>query len=143
MKKWIFIVFCFLLVACNDNTTLTAETPEKALQLLDSKNDYPKISKLLNSIEISDAQVIYVFEGEINNQSEWFVANIEKIGETKWQVYESINIGLPNNRDGKHSAGTNSFTAGISNNPQEKTDNRRVINIPDNEHFVWVELHEK
>lgn len=141
MKKWIIIVFCFLLVACDNNAALTAETPDKALQLLESQKDYPKIIKLLNSIEINEEQVIYVFEGEINNQSEWFVANIEKVGESKWLVKESINVGLPNSEAEKNSAGTNTFNAGISNVPLKKLDDRKVVTIPGHEYFVWIELN--
>lgn len=141
MKKWMVIILCLFLIACNDKNTLTADSPEKALQLLDSNGDYPKITKILNSTKINDKQIFYVFEGKVNNQAEWFVANIELNDDLKWFVNESINIGLPNKDNGKYSAGTNSFTAGLSNNVAEQRDNRIIVNIPDNDYYVWIELH--
>ncbi len=141
MKKWLIIIFCLLLVACNDNDTNTADSPEKALQLLGSKEgDYPKIIKILNSIEVNEKQVFCIFKGKFNNHTEWFIANVEKDEDSNWFVKELINIGLPNSEYEKYSAGTNTFTAGLSNNPKEKKDNRIIVTLPDNDYYVWIEL---
>ena len=141
MKKWLVIMLCLFLVACNDNNTKSAESPEKALQLLSSSMEgYPKIVRILNSIDISNKQVFYIFEGENDDHSEWFVANIEADQDANWFVNESINIGLPNSDYDDQYSGTNTFTAGFSSNSEEIKDNWKVFHIPDSEYYVWIEL---
>lgn len=121
---------------------MTAESPEKALQILESTEDYPKINKIINSIDISEKQCFHVFEGEIEDHTEWLVANIEKNEDSKWFVHESINIGLPNSENEKYASGTNTFRAGDSNKSEEIKDNRHIVQIPENDYFIWIELFE-
>lgn len=40
----LFLIAC---IACNDIKTITADTTEKALQLLNNLGDYPKMIKIL------------------------------------------------------------------------------------------------
>lgn len=139
LKKWILITLCVFLVACSDNS-YTADSPEAALQLLHSKEDYAKVVNMLDSIQISEKQIFYIFEGELNNQIEWYVANIEKDEELKWFVKEAINIGLPNSDSEKYSSGTNTFSAGIGFDTEEVKDNWKIVEITDESYYVWIEL---
>lgn len=143
MRYCLILFFCLFLMGCTVTNNAIADTPEEALRLIESKEqDYPKILSLINSIEISDKQVFYVYEGEVNSNKEWFVANIENNDDSKWFVHESINIGMPNSENEKYAAGTNSFTAGFSSDLQEIKDDWKVVNIPSHNYFVWIELHD-
>ncbi|BDH60367.1 hypothetical protein MTP04_04970 [Lysinibacillus sp. PLM2] len=142
MRNCLIFFICLFLMGCTVTNNAIADTPEKALRLIESKGQgYPKILSLLNSIEISEKQVFYVYEAEINSNKEWFVANLEKNDDSKWFVHESINIGMPNSENEIYAAGTNTFTAGLSNDLQEIKDDWIVINIPSHNYFVWIELH--
>ena len=136
MKKSIILLFSVFLVACQNIGF--AETPEEALQKFDAKEDTINITKILNSTNDNQKQGFYVFEGETDNQTEWFVANVVT-NDLYWYVKESINIGKPGSDNETYSSGTDSFIAGLSNNAEEQKDNRLIIEIPESEYYVWIE----
>ena len=135
MKKILIIFFSLFLVGCN----IISETPEDALQKLDSREDTFKITKILNSGSYNARQGFYVFEGEVEGKTEWFVANVVT-NDLYWYVKDFINIGVPNNENELHSSETNTFIAGLSNESEEKKDDRIIIIIPETDFFVWIEL---
>lgn len=142
MKKFLLILFCLFLVACDNSINIISETPEEAMKKLDSKEDTFKINKILNSTSDNHLRVFYVFEGEVDNKTEWFVANVVS-NDLSWYVKDFISIGIPNNENESYSSGTNTFTAGLSNKPNEKKNNRIIVDIPENDYYVWIELLEK
>ena len=135
MKKILIIFFSLFLVGCN----IISKTPEDALQKLDSREDTFKITKILNSGSYNGRQGFYVFEGEVEGKTEWFVANVV-INDLYWYVKDFINIGVPNNENELYSSETNTFIAGLSNESEEKKDDRIIIIIPETDFFVWIEL---
>ena len=138
MKKSIIMLFCLFLIACNSSGIIIAETPEEALQKLDSKEDDFKINKILNSTNDNQKQGYYVFEGEVDNRIEWFVANVVT-NDLSWYVKDFVNIGTPNNENETYSSGTDTFTAGLSNKPEDKKNDRIIVDIPENDYYVWIE----
>ena len=134
MKKPLIILLSLFLVACG---IIIAETPEEALEKFDSKEDTIKITKVLNTASYNEKQGFYVFEAEVENKTKWFVANIVN-NDLYWYVKESIDIGVPNSEN--EAAGTKTFNAGISNKIEEKKDNRIIVNIPESDYYVWIEL---
>ncbi|CAM4020836.1 hypothetical protein [Lederbergia lenta] len=135
MKKPLIILLSLFLVACG---LIIAETPEEALEKFDSKENTFKITKVLNTASYNEKQGFYVFEAEVENKTKWFVANIVN-NDLYWYVKDSIDIGAPNSENEAYSAETDTFTAGISNKAEEKKDNRIIVDIPQNDHYVWIE----
>ena len=129
--------FVLFLVGCN----IIAETPEDALKKLDSQEVNFKITKMLNSGANHPKQGFYVFEGETEDETEWFVANVVT-NDLYWYVKDFINVGIPNNKDESYSSQATTFIAGISNESKEKKDDRIIIPIPENDYFVWIEVLE-
>lgn len=104
------------------------------------EKDFAQKINPLHSVEISENQVFYVFEGEINNHKEWFVANIEQENESDWVVIEAVNIGLPNSQQVIARSGGTTSNAGIKSNSEEIKDDWKIVNIPNSDYYVWIEL---
>lgn len=132
-------MLCLSISACN--AMGMAETPEDALQILDSKEDSIKITKILNSGSSNVKQGFYVFESEVENKTEWYVAHIVS-NDLFWRVKEISRIGSPNENK-TNATEANTFTAGLSNKTEDKETYPIIIDIPDNDYFVWIELQGK
>ena len=137
-KSLIILFFCLFLIACNNSGIIIAETPEEALQKLDSKEEGFKINKILNSTNDNQKQGYYVFEGEVGKRTELFVANVVT-NDLSWYVKDFVNIGTPDNDNASYPSGTDTFTAGLSNKPEEKKSDRIIIDIPEDDYYVWIE----
>ena len=135
MKKVLMIFISLFLVGCN----ITAATPEDALQKLDSKEGTFKINKIVDSASHNQKQDFYVFEGEVEGGTEWFVANVVT-NDLYWYVKEFAGIGTPSNADESSTTEAETFIAGLSNEPEEKKDGRFIIHIPESDYFVWIEV---
>lgn len=133
------MLFCLFLIACNYNGIIIAETTEEALQKLDSQEDAFKINKIINSTnDNNQKQGYYVFEDEVDNRTEWFVANVVT-NDLSWYVKDFVNIGIPNYENESYSSRTDTFTAGLRNKPVEKKNDRIIVDVPENDFYVWIE----
>ncbi|MBS4176927.1 hypothetical protein [Lederbergia citrea] len=136
MKKLLIILLSLFLVACG---TTIAATPEEALEKFDSKERTINITKVLNTGSYNVKQVFYVFEAEVEDKTKWFVANVVT-NDLYFYVKESIDIGVPNSENEANSAEAKTFIAGISNKTEENKNNRIIVNIPESDYYVWIEL---
>lgn len=137
MKKVLIIFLSLFLAGCS----ITAATPEDALQKLDSREGTFKINKIVDSASDNQKQGFYVFEGEVEDGTEWFVANVAT-NDLYWYVKEFAGIGAPSNADESSTTEAETFIAGLSNEPEEKKDDTFIIHIPESDYFVWIEVIE-
>ncbi|WP_391122287.1 hypothetical protein [Psychrobacillus sp. L3] len=147
MKYFLIVIFSLVLVACTDDEVLYSNTPDKAIELLESEVGFVKNMNVIQETDVNVNRKIYVFEGEgaISDNSEYktqyFVALVEK-QKKGWVVLESLGIGKPSDRS--IATGGNYFQAGfidISENLQLKK-NQYALNIPEKDYSIWVELLE-
>ena len=80
-----------------------------------------------------------IFEGEVDDKTEWFVADIVT-NDLYWYVKDFVNIGEPSSENESHSSRTKTFTAGLSNKTNETKNNRIIVEIPESNYSVWIEL---
>lgn len=139
MKKWIVLFLCLFLVACSDGAK-TAKSPEEALQLLQSDQKFVSITKILTSTEISEDEIVYVFEGSNNRESEWYVAYLQKNNVDEWFVVEAFNIGVPSSSNYINYSGGNTFRAGIRSDGDLMEDGAIIVPIPNSKYFVQIEF---
>ena len=137
MKKALMIFFSVFLAGCN----ITAATPEDALQKLDSREGTFKINKIVDSASDNQKQGFYVFEGQVEDGTEWFVANVAT-NDFYWYVKEFAGIGTPSNAGESSPTEAATFIAGLSNEPKEKKDGTFIIHLPKSDYFVWIEVIE-
>ena len=138
MKKALMIFFSVFLAGCN----ITAATPEDALQKLDSREGTFKINKIVDSASDNQKQGFYVFEGQVEDGTEWFVANVAT-NDFYWYVKEFAGIGTPSNAVESSTTEAETFIAGLSNESGGKKDGRFIIHIPESDYFIWIEAVEK
>lgn len=114
-KTLILLLLSIFLVACS--ITTAAGTPEKSLEKFYAKENI-KVITVLDTDYDNHKQGFYVIEGEVDNETKWFVANIVS-NDLYWYVKEAIDIGIPNSENEAESSGT-TFTAGFSIKTEEK-----------------------
>ncbi|WP_252504416.1 hypothetical protein [Sporosarcina sp. Marseille-Q4943] len=149
MKYLLIVILSLLLVACTDEEVLYSNTPDKAIELLESEVGFVKNMNviLIQETDINVNRKIYVFEGEgaisdnSENKTQYFVALVEK-QKKGWVVLESLGIGKPSDRS--IATGGNYIEAGfidISENLELKK-TQYALNIPEKDYSIWVELLE-
>lgn len=140
MRKWLVLFVCLFLVACSSNEVKTADSPEEALQLLQTEKKFVNISGIIASTEVSENEIFYVFEGSNNSNTEWYVAYVQKNEVNHWEVIEAFSIGLPNRADYVNYSGGNTFRAGIRKEGDLIEEGAITVPIPGSEFFVMIEL---
>ncbi|MFS0688944.1 hypothetical protein AB1K89_06855 [Sporosarcina sp. 179-K 8C2 HS] len=149
MKYFLIVILSLLLVACTDEEVLYSNTPDKAIELLESEVGFVKNMNviLMHETDVNVNRKIYVFEGEgaisdnSENKTQYFVALVEK-QKKGWVVLESLGIGKPSDRS--IATGGNYIEAGfidISENLELKI-TQYVLNIPEKDYSIWVEILE-
>lgn len=137
MRRLFLIVFTTLLVACNASGF--AATPEEALHNLDAKENSFTITNILESVGGNQKGGFFVFEGEVENKKEWFVANVVS-NDLYWYVKDYVCVGTPTSESESETViRSKSFIAGWSNNEEDRKHYRFIVNIPNNDYFIWIE----
>jgi hypothetical protein len=148
MNYFLIVILSLLLVACTDDEVLYSNTPDKAIELLESEVGFVNNMNVIQEKDVNVNRKIYVFEGEraisdnSENKTQYFVALVEK-QKKGWVVLESLGIGKPSDRE-IIATGGSYFKAGfidISENLQLKK-NQYALNIPKKDYSIWVELLE-
>lgn len=148
MKYFLITLLCLLLFACTDDEVLYSNTPDQALELLESAFGFVDNVDAIQEMGINDDRKIYVFEGKVaisdhsENITQYFVALVEN-QEKGWVVLESLGVGKTSDSE-SIATGGNIFKAGFintSDNLQLKK-NQYALNIPEKDYFIWVELLE-
>lgn len=132
-KILILLLLSIFLVACS--ITTAAGTPEKSLEKFYTKENI-KVITVLDTDYDNHKQGFYVIEGEVDNETKWFVANIVS-NDLYWYVKEAIDIGIPNIENEAESSGT-TFNAGFSIKTEKKKNSRINVDIPESDYYVWI-----
>lgn len=117
-----------------------ADSPEEALEKLNTEAQYIEIENILNTEQISEEEIFYVFEGHKSNSTEWYVAYVKKHHSGSWFVAESYSIGLPNKESSVNYSAGKLFRASIHGNGESTEEGGIAVPIPNSEYFVRIEL---
>lgn len=146
MKRFIMLIVAIglVLVGCgqgetNGNNEESSNTPKEALIKLQLEEGFAEVIEIYETIEISEDRVISVYKGEMDNEEDIFVANIEKRDDV-WLVTDATNIGLPSVERFDQSSSTEKFQAGYTIEKEMSTEKRKIIKINNNDIKVWVDV---
>lgn len=135
----IFLLSVFLLAGCQTDKDQSSATPEEALYQLHFKKSYAKPSEIYQVLEIGKGRVLAVYKGEMDDEENMYVANIES-DNGKWLVTDAISIGMPSADKLNQSSVTDRFAAGYTTDEISSSEDIRIVECKDCDFNIWVEL---
>ncbi|WP_172371001.1 hypothetical protein [Sporosarcina jiandibaonis] len=144
MRKYLLIILSSLfLVSCNDEKAFIGDTPDEAIEKLETV--FVQNMKDIQLVDINNEQKISIFRATALNENEleYYAAYIEKKGK-KWGVLEAFGVGNPTTTSSLSSGG-NFLEAGFirttntSSTPQF-INGQYIFKLPNNQDSLWVEV---
>lgn len=121
--------------------SISTNTPDEAIEVLE-KDGFARNIRVFGTIEVDKNRLIYAFEGEHDPGIDWFVANVEKTKyNSMWVVTEAMGIGSPD-KIAESGGIVDKFFTGFHHSSEKAEDAWSIIEIPDREYYIWVEIYE-
>jgi hypothetical protein len=144
MRRYLLIILCsLLLVACNDEIAFIGDTPDEAIEKLETV--FVKDMKDIQLVDINSEQKISIFRANALNahEREYYVAFIEK-KRNKWVAKEAFGVGNPTTTS-SFSSGGNFLEAGFTNTISASStpqfiNGQYIFKLSNNEDSLWVEV---
>lgn len=123
--------------------SIITNTPDDAIKSFEADGLIKNIH-VIGSIEVDKNDFIYVFEGEHEPGTEYFLASVKKMKHNSmWGLIEAVNIGSPESSNPQDYVGIKNIFAGLKPISEKAEDTWHIIEIPDSEYYIWVEISEK
>ena len=135
----VFVLSILLLVGCQTEKDISSNTPEKALNQINTKDSYAKPSEIYQVVEIEKGRVLAVYKGKMDDEEDMYVANIES-DNGNWVVTDATNIGMPSAEKLNQSLLTGSFEAGYTTDGISSSEDIRIVKFKDSDFNVWLKV---
>lgn len=116
--------------------SITTNTPDDAIKSF----EFAKNIRVIETFEIDESHIFYVFKAEHETGTEYFLASVVKMKHNSlWGWREAMPIGHPDNYIPGYSMIEN-VSAGLKPISEKAEDAWHIIEIPDSEYYIWVQI---